>query len=155
MRISRRDADTFDLEVAEAEAAILAELCGELRLRLVGGDAAQAPELRRLFPPAHPHDPSLERAYQEMVGQGLVDGRVEALDVVTRTVRAPTLTRDELDAWLRALNAVRLVLGTALDVSEDRGAEGLDDSDPAFLDQLLYDDLSAVVALIVHLLAER
>ena len=36
-----------------------------------------------------------------------------------RTARADELTEDELLAWLRSLNAVRLVLGTRLGVTED------------------------------------
>jgi hypothetical protein len=36
----------------------------------------------------------------------------------------------ELDAWLRALNDLRLVLGTRLDVTEDTFLEPVDRRDP-------------------------
>jgi hypothetical protein len=39
------------------------------------------------------------------------------------------LTPDQADEWLRALNDVRLALGTALDVSEETPEE-LPDDDP-------------------------
>ena len=40
------------------------------------------------------------------------------------------LDRDQADAWLRALNDIRLVLGTRLEVTEDTYEEDVDPEDP-------------------------
>jgi hypothetical protein len=150
--------DRFDLELTPDEAAVIAQLCRDLRGRLLGEPSvddpgsAGDPELRRLAPPAHPHDAGHELAYRQMVGDDLRTSRIADLDVVIGTVEARELSRPQLEAWLRAFNALRLVLGTALDVGEDRSVDDLDPDDPSFVDHLLYDDLSAVVALVLHVL---
>ncbi|MCL6568207.1 MAG: DUF2017 domain-containing protein [Meiothermus silvanus] len=48
----------------------------------------------------------------------------------------------ELEAWLRVLNDLRLVLGTRLDVDETTLALGLDPRDPKAPDLALYGYLS-------------
>ena len=40
------------------------------------------------------------------------------------------LSRDQADAWLGALNDLRLVLGTRLEVTEDLDADDLAEDDP-------------------------
>jgi len=64
------------------------------------------------------------------LGSELLDGRRAALDVVAQTVDHERLSTEEADAWLRALNDLRLVLGTRLDVQEDTFAEELRRDDP-------------------------
>jgi hypothetical protein len=85
--------------------------------------------LRRLFPPAY-EEAGDEQAYRELAGDDLLRGRLEALAVVERTVGQKRLTADEADAWLRALNDLRLVLGTRLDVQEDTFLDDLRADDP-------------------------
>ena len=53
------------------------------------------------------------------MGGELLDGRRAALDLVAQTVERDRLSAEEADSWLRALNDLRLVLGTRLDVQED------------------------------------
>jgi len=48
------------------------------------------------------------------------------LDQCVLAVNAGELTAEEAEAWLTALNDLRLVLGTRLDVREDTFADGLD-----------------------------
>ena len=76
----------------------------------------------RLFPPAHATDEAANAQYQEMVGDDLREGRREALLVMQETMDARHLDQEQAEAWLSALNDLRLVLGTRLDVSEDMGA---------------------------------
>ena len=90
-------------------------LAGELRAQLDGSTAD--PSLRRLFPPAY-DDAEDEHAYRELAGDELLNGRRQALDLLAETARADRLSAEEADAWLRALNDLRLVLGTRLDVQE-------------------------------------
>ena len=50
------------------------------------------------------------------MGSELLDGRRAALELVAETVDHDRLSAEEADTWLRALNDLRLVLGTRLDV---------------------------------------
>jgi hypothetical protein len=115
------------LQLSQDERALLVGLTGELRalLEVTPDD----PSLRRLFPSAY-DDEADERAYRELTGDSLLDGRREALDLLAETADRERLTPEEADAWLRALNDLRLVLGTRLDVQEDTFASEPDLNDP-------------------------
>jgi Domain of unknown function (DUF2017) len=103
------------LRLSPEERALLVGLAGELRAQLDG--STDDPSFRRLFPPAY-EDAEDEQAYRELAADELLNGRREALDVLAATARADRLSAQEADAWLRALNDLRLVLGTRLDVQE-------------------------------------
>ena len=60
-----------------------------------------------------------DEQYRSLVRDQLIDGRWRAAATMRETLRNDTLTANEADAWLRALNDLRLVLGTRLDVTED------------------------------------
>ena len=79
---------------------------------------------RRLFPPAYENDPKAEQEYRHLVGSELDEQRALALDTLAKTADATELTEEELEAWLRALNDIRLWLGTLLDVTEDEAEAG-------------------------------
>jgi hypothetical protein len=115
------------LTLSHDERALLVALSQELRLLLEGepGD----PSLRRLFPPAY-DDEQDERAYRELAGDSLLDGRREALRLLAETAERDSLSAEEADAWLRALNNLRLVLGTRLDVQEDSFVDQVRPTDP-------------------------
>jgi len=116
-----------ELRLSRDERSLLAGVVAELRALLDG--APGDPSLRRLFPPAY-DEAEDERAYRDLMGGELLDGRRAALEVVAQTVEHEGLTPEEADAWLRALNDLRLVLGTRLDVQEDTFAEELRRDDP-------------------------
>lgn len=124
---SRRSDDEVELTLSRDERALLAGLAAELRAQL--DDDTQDPSLRRLFPPAY-EDEADERAYGELAGDSLLEGRREALELLARTVDRDRLSAEEADAWLRALNDLRLVLGTRLDVQEDTFASDMRPDDP-------------------------
>jgi hypothetical protein len=94
----------------------LAAVASDLRAQLE--DEFDDPSFRRLFPPAY-DDAEHEKAYRNLAGDELLDGRREALELLAATARNDYLSPEEADAWLRALNDLRLVLGTRLDVQED------------------------------------
>ena len=52
----------------------------------------------------------------------LLAGHLAALDTVEGTADAELLDEEQLAAWLSALNDLRLVLGTRLDVTEEMDA---------------------------------
>jgi Domain of unknown function (DUF2017) len=117
----------IELRLSREERALLAGLTEELRSLLEG--EPRDPALRRLFPPAY-EDEGDERAYRELTGSALLDGRREALELLARTAERKSLSAEEADAWLRALNDLRLVLGTRLDVQEGTFLDELRPDDP-------------------------
>ena len=104
------------VHLSPEERSLLLGLAGELRAQLE--DESGDPSLRRLFPPAY-DDADDERGYRELAGDELLSGRRQALELLAATARSDRLSAEEADAWLRALNDLRLVLGTRLDVQED------------------------------------
>ena len=123
----RGDGGGVELRLSRDERSLLAGLVEELRALLDG--APGDPSLRRLFPPAYDEEDD-ERAYRDLMGGELLEGRRSALDVVAQTLDRERLSADEADAWLRALNDLRLALGTRLDVKEDTFVEELRRDDP-------------------------
>ena len=138
MRIRRLHGGEIGLRLPEEEQLLLRGLVISTRVLLEDGDD---PALRRLFPPAYA-DERLDRDYRELVGRQLVDGHSRALETVERTVGRDALSAEEADAWLRALNDVRLVLGTRLDVTEDLDWDALDPGDPRLPELALYSYVS-------------
>ena len=121
----------FALHLSGDERELLRSLPGELRELLGTRDSS----LRRLTPPAYPDDPRQEAEYRELVGEDLAEQRARSLEVMESTIDAKRLDEEQLTAWLGALNDLRLVLGTKLDVTEEMYEEGLSERDrrsPAF-----------------------
>ncbi len=102
--------------------ATLAPGLGEL----LGSDD---PALRRLAPPAYVEDPRADADYQELMAEDLLAAHRGHLEVLAETAEATSLDDEQLLAWMRAVNALRLVLGTRLDVSEDPLDVDADDPD--------------------------
>ena len=69
-------------------------------------------------------------------------GREKSFDLLAETAGRDLLTGDEADAWLRAVNDARLVLGTRLDISEDFDWDGFDETTPRAPELALYAYLS-------------
>jgi hypothetical protein len=139
-----------ELRLGNEERALLMGLAAELRALLDG--EPDDPSLRRLFPPAY-DDEADERAYRELAGDSLLDGRREALELLSRTAERQQLTAEEADAWLRALNDLRLVLGTRLDVREDTFADEPDLNEPRGQALAVYGYLSWLQEQLVHALS--
>lgn len=142
-RLIQRDRDgTFAVRLSDGERDLVASLAAQLRELLVSGETQGT---QRLFPPAYANDEDREEEYQVLTHDELLQGRLEAVDVVEQSVTQSTLTEDELTAWMGAINAVRLVLGTNLDITEDM--DDVDRDDPRA-------DAFAVYHYLTHLLAE-
>ena len=148
--MKRRADGGVELGLSREERRLLVGLAAELRSLLEGqtGD----PSLRRLFPPAY-EDEGDERAYRELMGGELLNGRREALELLARTAEQKRLSADEADAWLRALNDLRLVLGTRLDVQEDTRFDELRPDDPRGPSLAVYGYLSWIQEQLVEALS--
>ena len=146
----RGDGGSVELRLSRDERSLLAGLAEELRALLDG--APGDPSLRRLFPPAYDEEDD-ERAYRDLMGAELLDGRRAALQLVAETVDHDRLSAEEADTWLRALNDLRLVLGTRLDVQEDTFAEELREDDPRAPALAVYAYLSWIQEQLVEALS--
>jgi hypothetical protein len=126
----------------------IAEALQGLRTRLMSDTSD--PEMQRLFPAAYNNDAELNDEYQRLMRSELVASRLTALDTVEQSIHADTVTGDDLTAWMQSVNALRLVIGTSLDVTE----EGLDlpTDDPRYPDLVLYELLSQLLMLIISAL---
>jgi hypothetical protein len=133
-----RSGDVVRLNLDAHELLLLRELLNELEALL---DDPDDPALRRLFPPAY-SDRASEEQYRSLVGDQLVGGRAKALATVRDTLASETLDLDEAEQWLRALNDLRLVLGTRLDVTEQIDYEQLDLNEPRGRELAVYGYLS-------------
>jgi hypothetical protein len=138
-RIERTGDGDYVLRLAEEERALLRRLPGDLQSLLEA--APEDPALRRLFPHAY-EDERDEAAYRELVGNELLEGRRRSLQVLAETAEAERLTGEQAQAWLTALNDLRLVLGTSLEVDDDTLLEELADDDPRAPELALYAYLS-------------
>ena len=107
----------YELRLPDEERTLVRGLLSDLRalLTLDPGD----PRVRRLYPEAYAEDADKQAEYQRLTREELQSGRLAAVDVVEQTVEAQELTADQLASWMHAVNALRLVLGTMLDVKED------------------------------------
>lgn len=130
----------FRLRLSDGERELLRALPGELSALL--GAETGGPELRRLFPPAYERDEEGEAEYRRLMADELLEGRRAALRLVEKTAGRDRLTPEELDAWLRALNDLRLVLGTRLDVTEETYETELDAAHPQAYELSVYAYLS-------------
>ena len=149
-KIERDSTGAVRLNFDEGELLLLRELLAELQELLEDPDD---PAVRRLFPPAHDELES-EEQYRSLVRGQLVSGRADAVAAVRDTLGRETLSPNEADAWLRALNDLRLVLGTRLDVTEEIDFEKLDPREPRGRDLAVYAYLSWLQEELVEALGE-
>jgi Domain of unknown function (DUF2017) len=80
---------------------------------------AEDPSTRRLFPTAYHDDPDKEEEYRELMRGDLVASRLSAIDLVEQTLHDDSTDLAGLERWMEAVNSLRLVIGTRLDVTED------------------------------------
>ncbi|MCK2221647.1 DUF2017 domain-containing protein [Actinomadura sp. ATCC 31491] len=117
----------------------------ERALGIGGGEAPSDPVLARLFPSAYEDekDASEFRRYTEAT---LRDGKRADAQTVYDTAASGRfeLTPEQAQAWLRALNDLRLTLGTKLEVTEEVHDEiaMMSEDDPRYPAYVTYDWLT-------------
>jgi hypothetical protein len=149
-RIKRTRSGVFELRLSPEERDVLRGLPAQMRDALELGN--NDPAVARLNPSACLDDAEVDAEYQQMMAGDLNTGRLQALDAFEATVDATRLDEDEALAWMRAINDVRLLLGTRLDVSEDPGKRDVDADDPRAPGFALYDYLSLLTQELVEAL---
>jgi hypothetical protein len=124
------------LSIAVLEGVHLARLVDDFRDLLAERETDDS-AVQRLTPSAYPDDQDAARAFAESTRDDLLDRRLaDALTV--RTALAPfdvdveplseeealaprdlVIAEDDLDAWMRTLTAIRLVIADRLGITED------------------------------------
>ena len=95
-------------------------------------EVPEDPVLKRLFPPAYPHDPAAASDFRRFTERDLKTTKVtEAQQVLARLAetergeRDLRIPREEAEAWLRTLTSIRLAVATRLDITDSESAERL------------------------------
>jgi hypothetical protein len=149
-KVKAEGPDRFVVRLDDVERRVLEDVCGQLVDALDQG--AESAALRRLFPVAHAGDAELEAKYRDLVDDDLRAKRLADLRAVVEGVDARELDREGLERWMTAINSVRLVLGTVLDVGEEDPGP-LDPEDPNTPTLVVYHFLGGLLDEIVRALS--
>ena len=152
-RLVRRKGDRYELHFPDWLREELGNLLGQLR-QLLTGEVPDDDRLTRLFPNAYLNDPEAEKEYQGFMRADLVSSRIASIGIVEDSLYDDAVDAAKLNAWMAAINDVRLVLGTLLEVSEDDDHTSLEDTHPNFGGFMLYDQLTFVLGEIIEALSE-
>ena len=167
----RRTRHGVEAKFDQGEAQVLVHLLDEL-LELIGddegGDPLQAlvgmsdgpverptdPAVERLFPDAYRGDDEAATEFRRYTQRDLRDGKRTAADRMRAALageqRRIVLDPEEAEAWLGALNDLRLTLGTRLDVTEDTDLRTVDTGDPRAYPLAVYSWLGYVQETLVE-----
>lgn len=156
-RVKRARSGGFDLRIPSEERDILRSVGPSLREVLVDRATALDPgeddAVDRLFPEAYPEDPERQAEFRLLAHDQLLESHLGALAVLEETADADHLDEDQLLAWMRALNNIRLVLGVRLGVTEDRDEWPRSPGDPRAAAFAMYDYLTYLQGEIIEALS--
>ena len=145
----------FVFNIGSDERELVTRLLTELSQLLMGesGD----PRLIRIFPPAYhlADDAEADAEYQRLMREELVASRLSGITTVNTALQGSGPVDEEtMIAFVQAINGLRLVLGTMLDVHEDDDPDQIDEDDPAVGEHHLYNFLSWLLDWAVRALGE-
>jgi hypothetical protein len=140
-------ADGYALRLDDRERELMRQILGDMRalLMLDAGDE----RVRRLYPSAYADDAEKEDEYRSLTHEELRSSRLANVDSVEASIDAAVLTEEQLTAWMQAINSLRLVLGTLLDLKDDDQELSFDPDDPEARTQALYGYLGGLLDEIV------
>jgi hypothetical protein len=145
-RIDKRQG-RFLLRLDPQERDLIRQLLDELREILTL--SPEDPRVRRLYPSAYAEDAELEDEYRKLTRDELQSGRLASIDAVEASVDAELLDAEQLGAWMQAVNSLRLVLGTMLNISDDDHELSYNPEDPNARSVALYGYLGGLLDEIV------
>jgi hypothetical protein len=150
--VVERTAHGYELNIERDERELVVRLLAELRGLLLSDDPATEPLRRRLFPPAYhlADDAEAEAEYQRLMREDLVASRLEGINLVESALtEGRPLDEGAVQGFMQSLNAVRLVLGTMIDVGEGEDPTELPDDHPMLGEHHLYAYLSWLLEMTV------
>lgn len=121
-------------------------------------EVPEDPALARLLPDAYGDDAEASAEFRRYTELSLRESKQVQAQLARATLAdsdREVLTDEETDAWLRALNDLRLALGTRLEVTEDVEAEraaieALPEGDPRVVMHDVYDWLGYLQATLLQ-----
>jgi hypothetical protein len=143
------------VNLGSSERDLLRTLVGEVR-ELLTTSLVGDPKLARLFPPAYFDNDEAETEYQRLMRDELIASRLDSIatvDAILSDDKLKIVTFAQLDAFCAALNGVRLVLGTVLNIDEID--DYLDADHPRHDELTLYNYLSWLLDGAVSTLMEQ
>ena len=149
-RIKRTRSGQFEIRLSAEEREVLRGLPSQMRDALALGK--DDPAVARLNPQACLDDTEVDAEFHRLMDDDLNAGRLEALAAFESTVDNTKLDEEEALAWMRAINDLRLLLGTRLDVSEDPAQRRVSPDDPRAPGFALYDYLRLLTQELVEAL---
>lgn len=136
----------FRIQLDDEERELISSLLGELAGLL---DRPDDPATARLFPTAYhrPEDHERDEEFQRLMREELIASRRAGIAIVEQALqrsadKGTVITEAEVLALAQALNGLRLVLGTVLDVGEDLDIEEIEPGHPLEAEHHLYTFLS-------------
>jgi len=140
-QVRRRGDGRYVVEWRAGDRSMIEALSDEL-VEMVATDD---PSLTRLFPPAYLGDDERADGFAAMTRDDLIERRRAAAAVLVAGMNADSVDGEQLLTMMRALNDLRLVLGTQLDVSEDTRPSRIDMSKPDAAKWFAYERLSMLL----------
>lgn len=159
----RRADDHVRARLDPGEVALLQDLEGQL-VALIGQDEGEVHD--RLFPRAYldPTEDTSEDEWQRLMHADLLRSKLGAAEVFASSLqRAETgkgfaevlLAPEEVEAWLGALNDLRLALGVLLEVTPDTDPAAVGSDDPRARGLQLYGWLTWILGGLVEAVDPR
>ncbi|MDA8080109.1 MAG: DUF2017 family protein [Actinomycetota bacterium] len=142
--IRRISEDSFRLDLHPQVRQLLLDL-KEMTLSHVEDNS---PVARRIFPVAYQNSPEMEMDFQQLTREPLTNHHRHNLTIFERTLSRSELNQLEALAWMSALNDMRLILGTALDLSEDEVTPAEDD--PNYEGYVVYNLLTYLQGVLIE-----
>ena len=120
----RRHADQCVARFAADEVAVLRQVASEVIGLLTDGFDRDDPVVERLFPDGYSDDPEQAADFRRYTEGDLKTGKIDQAGAILATLPSNggavvRLDAEAAEAWLRALNDVRLALGIRLDMRDD------------------------------------
>ena len=150
--ITVREDGMFDIGLGENERRTLTSLFDSLH-GMLGANEGD-PRTARLFPAAYHDLPDHDAEFRRLMRPELVESARASVDLARGLLDADgPVPRERVLGFMRALNSVRLVLGTLLDVSEDEPDP--DSGDPDDDLRVLYGYVGWLLESVVDVLDDR
>ncbi len=124
----RRDGDHLTARFAPEEVDVLRRVAAEVVSLLTDNFDPSDPVVERLFPDAYPNHPDASAEFRRLTAADLKATKIDQAGAILAALPSTgggevRLDPETAEAWLRALNDVRLALGVRLDIVEETSLE--------------------------------
>jgi Domain of unknown function (DUF2017) len=127
MTMFRRTGGECVARFTPQEAQVLRQCVAELAALLADHPDPDDPAVERLFPDVYPEDPAEAAEFRRFTEADLKAAKLDTAKTVLSDLLENggeiRLAEEQADVWLRALNDVRLALGTRLGVEDETDIE--------------------------------